>query len=555
MTELTTRMWIKADSSFKYPEQTLTDITSRPNIGVCFSGGGTRAMSAAMGQMRALNQYKLFPAIRYISCVSGGSWASTIFCYYRTGATGDDDLLGPVTPAEKITQRHLDTSLTSAHLAYGATKWLAGIIAEWELFPDFEYTSNDVWIYSISEAYLQDFGLFDAHSAAYHPSKLPYYSWDDNSVADIKAKNPTLEDSTFYTSRPNRPYLIVNSCILLPQDKPTQDGNVHFEYTPLTVGRGTLSESQGRTYGGGFIEPFAFRSQAPEGSGPWSNGAYVQLSGQDRPFTLADTTGTSSSAYAEVLIDDFSISRFDPKSEYFPVQPSGPLNSAQTFFGDGGILENQGIIPLLQRGVTTIFAFINTEAKLSLDYHPNSNGEDPSNDPNGYCDTSLPALFGYSHSTWKWQYPNNQVFPTVDFPKLIAEFQNLKKQGLPLVVGTQHQVVANSSWGIEAQTNPVTIVWFYLDRVTQWEKKIPNHYIQKQIEQGNQSYPEGPFKNFPNYKTIGQNDFDLVALSHQQIVLLADLACDAMLWKDSSDVAAIFQQAVSQANTDGCVKS
>ena len=543
METLNTRMWIKQDATFEYPEKTLTDIYQRPNIGVCFSGGGTRAMTAAMGQMRALNKFKLFPAIRYISCVSGGSWASTIFCYYRQGATDDQALLGPVTPANGINQQHLNSGLNSSMLAYGATRNLLEIILKWELSFDFKYTSNDVWIYSISQAYLQDFGLFDYNAASHHPDQLPYYSWDQATVDTIKFKNPSLQNAAFYTSRDKRPYLIVNACILLPQDDPSQNDNVHFEYTPLTVGRPTLSEFDGRYFGGGFIEPFAYRSEAPQGNGPWINGDYVSVAGQDRPFTLNDTTGTSSSAYAEEIIDDFSIDRFDPKCFYFPQQSSGALTGAQTYFGDGGILENIGIIPLIQRGVKTIFAFVNTQTKLSLDYVPNANPNDQANDPNGVCDTSLPALFGYSNDNWKWYYPNNQVFPSEDFPKLISALQSQKNKDEPLIIGSEHSVVKNNFWGVAASNDKVKVIWFYLDRCKNWEKALGDATIANEINQGNQSSPSGPFENFPNYLTINQNAFDLVKLTPEQIVLMADFTCDAMLWNGSTLYADTAAQA------------
>ncbi len=40
--------------------------SSRPNIGVCFSGGGSRALTCAWGQMLGLKTLKLFDKIRYI---------------------------------------------------------------------------------------------------------------------------------------------------------------------------------------------------------------------------------------------------------------------------------------------------------------------------------------------------------------------------------------------------------------------------------------------------------------------------------------------------------
>jgi len=57
-----------------------TKLEDRPNIGLCFSGGGSRASTAGFGIMRALTKLKdisgnpLIDSFRYTSGVSGGNW-------------------------------------------------------------------------------------------------------------------------------------------------------------------------------------------------------------------------------------------------------------------------------------------------------------------------------------------------------------------------------------------------------------------------------------------------------------------------------------------------
>ena len=50
-------------------------------VGVCFSGGGSRAMAAAQGQMLALHNAGLIDKVKYFSAVSGGS-VSIPFCLF-----------------------------------------------------------------------------------------------------------------------------------------------------------------------------------------------------------------------------------------------------------------------------------------------------------------------------------------------------------------------------------------------------------------------------------------------------------------------------------------
>src|ERR1700674_5191951 len=62
------------------------------NVGVCLSGGGSRALSAGMGQLRAMatlqqNGRSLLSQTKAISTVSGGSWLGVTFELLGGGTT------------------------------------------------------------------------------------------------------------------------------------------------------------------------------------------------------------------------------------------------------------------------------------------------------------------------------------------------------------------------------------------------------------------------------------------------------------------------------------
>ena len=99
-----TKLWINKGDQLKFPEK---EVGVKQNTGVCFSGGGTRALSATMGQLRGLQALNLINSVDYISCVSGGSWASALYTYYKSNPNGkgpitDADFLGPVVPPHDI---------------------------------------------------------------------------------------------------------------------------------------------------------------------------------------------------------------------------------------------------------------------------------------------------------------------------------------------------------------------------------------------------------------------------------------------------------------------
>src|SRR5262245_12168821 len=62
-----------------FPED--AQVADRKDFGVAFSGGGTRSAAAAVGQLRGLIQNDWLDSVRYITGVSGGSWAAVPFTY------------------------------------------------------------------------------------------------------------------------------------------------------------------------------------------------------------------------------------------------------------------------------------------------------------------------------------------------------------------------------------------------------------------------------------------------------------------------------------------
>jgi hypothetical protein len=73
---------------------------SQGNVGVSLSGGGSRALAAGMGQLRALkkltaNGRSLLAQSKALSTVSGGAWLGVPFVYLPPGSPSDDAYLGP----------------------------------------------------------------------------------------------------------------------------------------------------------------------------------------------------------------------------------------------------------------------------------------------------------------------------------------------------------------------------------------------------------------------------------------------------------------------------
>ena len=98
----------------------------KADLGICFSGGGTRSASATLGQLRGLREIGLLDRVRYISAVSGGAWAATPYVFLADGADGrpaaDERIfLGDYVPPHALTTNHL-LQATRGSLAYVLSK-------------------------------------------------------------------------------------------------------------------------------------------------------------------------------------------------------------------------------------------------------------------------------------------------------------------------------------------------------------------------------------------------------------------------------------------------
>ncbi len=252
-------MAVSSGGKHRFLEQERGLYAERPSVGLCFSGGGTRAMSACMGYYRALTRLGLMDDVRVTCSVSGGTWASFIYTYYRAGPADDAELLGPVTAPGDITMAGLKAPLPRTSMGWPATQSVVRALLE-----GFERDPlPEVWVRAIGEVMLAPFGLYD-------PAQPLFASLDDATVAELLARQPAgsgLGPDDFVTARPGRPFLVANACLLGPVEAGplrTETPVVH-EFTPLYVGSAqalsvTFEPKEGdpvtREVGGGYVEPF-----------------------------------------------------------------------------------------------------------------------------------------------------------------------------------------------------------------------------------------------------------------------------------------------------------
>ena len=58
-----------------------------------FLGGGSRSYVASIGYLGALHELGLMEDVRYITGISGGSWATAVYSYYNVEGVTDSGLI------------------------------------------------------------------------------------------------------------------------------------------------------------------------------------------------------------------------------------------------------------------------------------------------------------------------------------------------------------------------------------------------------------------------------------------------------------------------------
>lgn len=503
---VTSKVYKTSDKDFKFPELNYPELMDKKNVGIAFSGGGTRSASLTMGQLRGLEELKVLKDVRYLSAVSGGSWGSIPFVFLDEGIS-DDRFLGAYLDPSEINMDNLkecpENSMTYA-------------ISNSKIFDDFLNNlgaGDERYSRIISDIFLKPFNLGNLKK---------FFTYNKDSLEQILQRNKKLSEDDFYlvNQRENRPYPLVGGTILRPKRN-----RYPFEMTPLYVGINQLYKKAGsnRKYdiGGGYIEPHGFDSDSPNTYSPVKNEAYLRLGRWRHMFTLGDVIGTSGAAPAEYA-ERFKLEFLGfPEYKYWSPEKVGGRTRAKEYdFGDGGILENTGIMPFLRREVKKIILFVNGSTPLSADSSGTIN-----------LSSSIPALFhSIPNQYGDKDFDDNIVFANQEnkYQKLVNTLIDLKKDGKPAIFVDKYQVTKQKRQGVAGGFD-VEVMWVYNDVVRDWMKQLP---VDIKIRLEAREFG----KQFPHYATFMENFPSIIDLRPEQ----ANLAAHLSAWNIISNKA-LFQ--------------
>lgn len=512
--------------SAAWPENEYLPEASGPQIGICLSGGGSRSFSASFGALRGLHDLGILQRARYITGVSGGSWATSVYTFAQTSAS-DEVLLGESWEPEEITLEKLDEidsqSGRNAPVGYDAAAWMAAsaLADAAVIHPDADRIYEGI----VNQRFLEPYGVpFDS-----------LMTWDSRSLDDVLARNPSLGDRHWVMPKQNRPYPIVETVLAGPRDlRPEPLEKRRFtqaEVTPLYIGRALTSNVtyeqavtgvRGTVEVGGFIEPIGVGGSEPPASGLPAGESHgtLHVFAPEREFSVGRAIAQSSWAIGAttgqyLAMPDIAMALGYP---YWSPESLHPTSTQMVAF-DGGCQDNLGIMSLLRRGVERIIMVDNTAIPLAS----RSEWDPAARLPvNGECDDTIAWLFGVDVDqgalTASWDYTKNQVFAQEDFATHAMQLQDSEAAGRGAVATMRLTTVENEWWGIPAG-QVVDLTTVYNSRVTNWEDRLPDEVRQAVFpESGRQSRE---WENFPHLSTT-------LAFGKQQVNLLGTLISSAV---------------------------
>jgi hypothetical protein len=368
---------------------TISQLDPRPagetpgNVGIALSGGGSRALSAGMGQLRGLSFLELggkslLSQTKALSTVSGGSWLGVTWEYLPPNVSDADALnayvpdpgrLVPTTTPGHSPAEMLDTlpagniGRTVCSRSFSVVSLALQALALSKLS---NTPKNFLWQALVGLHILDGYGLFP-HDKRKLPGSL--FSWDAAVLnRDVTGPNPALakEPSHLVASagsagRTRRPYLVCNTAMFLNQPGAKFQYLAPVQATPFftgIVGRPTGTDANGRPAGGGGVTSFAFSS-----SPTTVQGANVTAN-QPRQLALADIVGCSSAAFAEFLGNLFTQWRQDPAQLFQAMQDH--LDETMGFLGKKLDVLEMANARILMKLAPTVARFAEWKADLDL---------------------------------------------------------------------------------------------------------------------------------------------------------------------------------------------
>jgi hypothetical protein len=501
------------------PEKAGLDKRKLSDLGIAFSGGGTRSATATLGELRGLHENGWLAHVRYITAVSGGSWTSVPFVYSSRppavllGKTVGHGDLTPEFLKKEPAKGTIEYAIVKSGLFASGAREVARVLTRAELAKGKQSRipsqlqalvgryvagkTSQTYANMLAKIFLDPF-VDNANTRR--------YTWDEDAFNEIKTtdRDAPLGVKDFVWTNPDRPFLIVGGTMIYQHPAYDFPRLIPVEYTPLYTG---VRQQYGERLGGVYVSPYAYDAVSADKAE--ANRVRVTLKNEGRPFTLADVIGSSGAAPLLTLyrgVPTPAVKRGTvafPTFSHFSVRAAtGGLAATPVvpdlLHGDGGFSDNLGVMPLLARGVHNIIVFVNAAEPFA----ENDAVESMFFPLNKQVDT------GGDRSM------NGGVFGA-------ARYWQLKK-GLADAVAMGHPpIYCDTGWDVQpneiynvAGYKGLNICWVYNQKVEKWNETLPAG-TKALLAKGKD------LEHFPGFATFEENKPSLIKLHAEQVQLLS----------------------------------
>lgn len=500
------------------------DYSSR-DLGVAFSGGGTRSAACTLGQLKALHDLALVDRVKYISAVSGGGWAAVPYSYTKHV----DRFFGKIVEPTKLTSSVCKTTLSgSFQQAISSSPLVFNLLKGGG-----KRRGDESYAYALGQVFLKPYGL---------ESRRRCFTFNAETLSAAQRGFPNQMSPDFELSREGTPFLILGAT-LLNEDGLSSDKKYHVEYTPyysgVRVGH-TDKDLFGHNdyFGGGYVTSCGYDCLGPyaitcEGDRNRMLVKQSPKSGLDftdeHAFSLSDVLASTGAAPQE-MTDNLGLGALGfPEFNHIPLNvPENEFQVAQEYpHSDGAHLENLGVMPLLARKVSRIIVFVNTKKAFVPDRQ---------NPLNSSINKSMKALFMPIDHLFKWgDFDTNVVFKegkkqlTDVITQLTDQVEKQNSSGeyvakSALFAKSRLTTVQNDHYGIR-EGHEVEITWVYNCRSQEWEDLLAERSLAKTIAEKKRLLgDQDGLEDFPHYGTFFENLHGVVELTPLQTNLLTNLS-------------------------------
>lgn len=541
---------------------------AKPSIGVVFSGGGIRSAAATLGQLRALKELDWYRKVKYVSSVSGGTWGSLPFTYLPR-AYRDEDYLGPYRPPHTLTDEDFmpNGKQAFARVIAGAKVYGKALFG-WATF-----TGDETFAHVLGELFLEPYGLNEKQSFAWTPRHIgeivlrnascaPATAWNEQRAARRvpcpAGMRPSsfLPPEEFIAPQADRPFHIVGSTLIAQrgwlQTGLPKEWIFPLEITPYYTGTREAGAhvfagtGVRHTIGGIYVESFAYDSKRPRPVGRVDEAVATpqiyrsSINGLYGRFHLRDVLAASGAAPQEVTSAIGFRNLGFPEFRHWSMDETGVLPTTREMaHGDGGHIDNIGLIPLLARGVENILVFVNSETPFRNVLGP----DDAVGNHAMYGD--LIAFFGKGRNhviaSAKACEGKTGCTPLRD---LYDAYARKKLAGQPLVHCDAYGILARAGNPRMPHTSkPTNICWVYLDAPAQWDAEVARSALDKW--KADLQLKQNHMKDFPNFKTFFPATLEVINYRPEQVSALAHLTAWTVC-RAAPEIAPLFKLSAAE---------